>query len=111
MSADSAVAADLRDWLRSRPRVGGGGPVTAIDIEDRLLDALDEAPIALVDNGVTFAGRVATIQWLSSYLGCSDSTTRDVVHHLRRCGMVRMFDVKDPTIGKRRLLVTGEAAQ
>lgn len=78
------------------------------DITDRLLDALDDAPFGTVGGEVEFAGRIATVQWLSAALGCSDSTTRDVIHHLRRCGMVRVFDVLDPEIKRRRLLVTGE---
>ena len=83
---------------------------TETDITDLLLDALDDAPLGTIDGGIEFAGRLASVQWLSATLGCSDSTTRNVIHHLRRCRMVRVFDVLDPEIGRRCLLVTGEAS-
>lgn len=77
---------------------------------DAVLDALDDAPDGIMHGESPFIGPLATIQWLSSMTGKSDTTTRRAVLALLERGMVRMWEGTDPFIGRRRLYVTGESA-
>ena len=77
------------------------------DLTDAVLDALDDAPFGTVTGEEAHAGPLATIQWLAARVGYSDSATREAVHYLHWQGLVRVFDARDPSIGRRRLMVTG----
>lgn len=77
---------------------------------EEVLDALDDAPDGIMQGESPFIGPLATIQWLSSATGKSDTTTRRTVLGLLERGLVRMWEGTDPFIGRRRLYVTGEAA-
>lgn len=82
---------------------------TTGEIVDRLLDALDDAPLGSVEGQRSFAGRLATIQWLAARLGVSDTTSRAAVMRALDMGLVQVWDAVDTNIGRRRLLVTGGA--
>ena len=104
-----AAQANLGNYLS---RAFGWAPdYDPIDrLEDRILDALDDAPIRIVrlsDKTLGFRGPIATIQDLAAALQVSDSTARRAVLKLHRRGLVRIWDVLDPSIKHRRFFVTG----
>lgn len=79
-------------------------------IADRVLDALDEAPdgwLSGIEMTKTYSGPLATIQWLASHIGVSDSAARRAVHHLRTSDLVTVWDALDPKTRRRRLYVSG----
>lgn len=82
----------------------------APSLRDYVLDALDDAPVGSVLGEEPYDGPIATIQWLSARTGYSDSAVREAVRFLHWSGLVRVFDVRDPSIGHRRLMVTGAAS-
>ena len=84
------------------------------DTQNRILDALDDAPDGWV-SGLDAANRIytgplATIQLLATRLGMSDSAVRRSVHKLHARGLVLIIDALDPSSRKRRLYVTGVSA-
>lgn len=79
-------------------------------ITDHVLDALDDAPngwLSGIDGHGSYTGQLATVQWVASYLGISDSTARRAIHHLRIAGLVTVWDALDPKTRSRRLYVSG----
>ena len=77
------------------------------EVMDRILDALDDAPLGIIEGEESYQGRLATIQHLAAALGCSDTTARSAVMDLSRRGLVYVCTAVDPTIRKRRIFVSG----
>jgi DNA-binding MarR family transcriptional regulator len=80
--------------------------------QDRILDALDDAPQAEIfdrDGGVR-SGQFASVKWLASRLNLSDSAIRSSADELYSRGLVSIHDAIDTRIHRRRWFVTAEAA-
>ncbi|MDB2222336.1 MarR family transcriptional regulator [Mycobacteroides abscessus] len=82
-------------------------------LRDRVLDALDDAPVGYLemsDGSPDYHGPIATIQRIARAIGVSDGAARSAVHQLHEAGLVSIWDGLDPHIGHRRLYVSAVAA-
>lgn len=77
------------------------------NLGDRILDALDDAPIGtilLADS--TYVGRILTVQQLAA-ADASDSGVLRVAKELLSRNLVQIFDARDALTGYRRLFISG----
>lgn len=84
-------------------------PEPEASVKDRVLDALDDAPVGhlqMSDGSPGYHGPLATVQWLAASISMSDSAIRSAVHDLRKSGLVKVWSGREPQSSHRRLFVS-----
>ncbi len=85
--------------------------MSAVDLTDKVLDALDDASELVIEGKAwTFLGSGATVQWIASRTGYSDSSVRNAVKSLQDRRLVYIFDALDEAAHCRRFFVAGWSA-
>lgn len=77
---------------------------------DDVLDAIDAAPVMNMFGHRNYCGPVATVKWLSGYLGRSETWIRTAVHDLNSRGLVEIHDVLNANTRRRHFWIVGEAS-